>query len=114
MPKLDRNRVGSIRIILAAALCLWCGPTVAGQWVSSFTVTRLFVAGENNFQYRVYGMPALPACASGPDWAYVNDADSGAKGKVATLLGAFYSGRRVGIFVEVVNGYCHILDLIVE
>lgn len=114
MPQLLRNQKALIKGISLAALCACTVPAAAGQWVSAFTVTSLFVSGENNYQYRLYGMPTVTACTNGPNWAFINDADSGSKGKVATLLGAFYSGRRVGIFVEAENGYCHVLELIVE
>jgi hypothetical protein len=83
----------------------------AGAWTDNFVITNLYVAGLNNYQYRVYGMPSLSACPNGPTWAYVNEADEGSKGWIAALFLAFASGKQIRVLAEPVNGYCHIVEI---
>ena len=83
----------------------------ADQWVGPFTITNLYVSGSTNFHYRTMGMPTVSACASAPTWAYVNEADPGAKGYIAALLMAFAAGKQVTLYVQPTNGYCHILEI---
>ena len=45
----------------------------ADGWTTDFTITNLYIAGQNNFQYRVYGMPAVSTCTNGSTWAYLNE-----------------------------------------
>lgn len=92
-------------------LCATSTETLAGVWTSDFTITNLYVAGQDNYQYRVYGMPSNSGCASGPSWAYVNDGDPGSKGYIATILASFYAGRPIRVLVEPVGGYCHIIEI---
>jgi hypothetical protein len=103
-------KAGFVALVLGAA----SGPVLADGWTADFTITNLYIAGENNFQYRLYGMPSVAACTSAPNWAYINDADPGSKGMVATLLGAYYSGRVVRVNLVTTNGFCHIIELFVS
>ena len=86
---------------------------LAAAWTADFTITALYVAGENNYQYRVYGIPTNAACSNGPTWAYVNDMDSGSKGEVVALLSAFNTSRTIRVLVEPTNGFCHIIEVFV-
>jgi hypothetical protein len=101
-----RRRV-SLGTCVLGALAVWAGDAHA-YWSSDFTITGLYVAGENNFQYRAYGVGTLAMCPNSPNWAYVNDNDSGAKGRVATILAAFYSGRPIRVFLSAQGGFCRI------
>lgn len=109
----NRRSIGAAGLAACSALLL-SQTAVASAWTSDFTITNLYIAGENNFQYRVYGMPANSACSNGPTWGYVNDSDSGSKGQVATLLAAFYSGRPIRLLIEPGGGYCHIVEVFVS
>lgn len=83
----------------------------SAAWTSDFTITNIYVAGENNFGYRVYGMPAMPSCPNGTNWAYVNKVDSGSQGFATSIFTAFTTGRPVRLLVEPANGFCHILEV---
>jgi len=86
----------------------------ADGWTTDFTITNLYIAGQNNFQYRVYGMPAVSTCTNGPTWAYLNDSDPGSAGFYAAMLGAYYSGKVIRVNVATVNGFCHIIELFIS
>lgn len=113
MSTIRKRRLSGGACLLAAALSpVWTTDAQANQWTSDFIITNLYVAGQNNFQYRVYGMSSLQSlCPNSPNWAYVNESDSGAKGRVATILAAFYAGRAIRVYVTVTGGYCQIEEL---
>jgi hypothetical protein len=83
-------------------------------WTSTFTITNFYVAQQNNYQYRVYGMPTVASCTSATNWAYVNDADAGSPGTIAAILSAYYTGKLISLHVITVNGYCHIIELMIS
>jgi len=99
--------------LMAAAIFL-AQTAWADGWTSDFTITNLYIAGQNNFQYRVYGMPAVSSCTNGPTWAYLNDSDPGSAGFYAAMLGAYYSGKVIRVNVQTVNGFCHIIELFIS
>lgn len=105
------RRPTALAVVATAALSMWVADAHANYWTGDFTITNLYVAGENNFQYRTYGAGSQPICPNSPNWAYVNDADSGSKGKIATILAAFYTGRPIRVYIEAVNGFCHIEEV---
>ena len=102
------------RALALAVITAFSQPAPAASWSGNFTITNIFVAGANNFHYRIYGMPTYSACSNGPTWGYLNKGDSGSEGYIAALLMAFASGKQVGLFVEEVNGYCHILEVFIS
>src|SRR5689334_19767264 len=108
------SRRGIVRVVAAAVMALAGGAANAAEWRGYFTITNLYVAGLNNYQYRLYGSDVLPSCTSSPGWSYLNDSDSGSKGQVAALYAAFYSGRPVRVLLEDVGGFCHILEVVVS
>jgi hypothetical protein len=85
----------------------------ADSWTSNFTITGIFVAGQNNYQYRVNGMPAAAECAGYP-WGYVNDSDAGSAGMVAAFYTAYASAKQLSLHVVTVNGFCHIIEMFVS
>ena len=87
---------------------------LADGWTTNFTITSIFVAQQNNYQYRVNGMPAVAECANGATWGYVNDADAGSPGMVAAFYSAFVSAKLVSLHVVTVNGYCHIIEMLIS
>lgn len=102
----------SLKCILFVLSLLASSQAFSAVWTSDFTIANLYVSGENNFQYRVYGATNLPAaCTSSPNWAYVNKGDAGSDGQVAALFTAFAMGRPIRMLVEPTNGFCHILEL---
>lgn len=80
-------------------------------WTGDFTITNIYVAGENNFQYRIYGMVPNSSCSNGSNWVYINKSDSGSEGFVAAMFTAFASGRPIRALIEPTNGYCHVIEL---
>lgn len=71
-----------------------------------------YVSSGNNFYFRVSGIPASANCVQ--NWAYINEDDSGAKAKIATMLMAYSMGKTVSLMVdEGLGGYCRILELVV-
>jgi len=97
--------------ILCLALMLVSIDARSASWTSDFTITGIYVAGKDNYQYRIYGMPAMPSCTNGSNWAFINESDLGSKGYVTSVYTAFATGRPIRVFVEVENGYCHIQEL---
>jgi hypothetical protein len=83
----------------------------------SFVIGQVATAAGTNMYFRVYGVPSMSYCASGPTFAYVDVSDSGYQGKVATLLTAYSSGKQIYMVVQPVdfygNGssYCHIIEI---
>lgn len=103
-------------IAVAAVVLAFSGPaTVADAqsftWTNVFTITQLYVSGSANFHFRVYGMATMSNCPNATSWAYLNEADDGEKGKMATLLTAYAMGKQVQLVVSPVNGYCQILEI---
>jgi hypothetical protein len=95
---------------VVGAFAVWAGEAQA-YWSGDFVITNLYVAGENNFQYRPYGVGVLSMCPNSPNWAYINENDNGAKGKIATILAAFYSGRPVRMYLSAQGGFCRIEEI---
>lgn len=93
------------------------GVANAVEWTPYAKVVSTYVSAGNNMYFRVFG-PISTQCPSPQNtWAYINESDSGAKGKIATILTAYALGKDVRLFVEPVdfyaNGtiYCHILEV---
>lgn len=81
-----------------------------GQMTAVFKPTGLYISHEGNYHLRVQGVPA--GCQAG--WAYINQADSGSKTYIASLMLAFAAGKQVQLFVEPDgNGYCHIIEALI-
>lgn len=101
--------------VVAMALAFSGHATVANAqsyfWTNAFTITQLYVSGSANFHFRVYGMATISNCPNATTWAYINEADDGEKGKMATLLTAYAMGKQVQLIVAPVNGYCQILEV---
>jgi hypothetical protein len=84
---------------------------------TSFVIGQVGAAVGSNMYFRVYGVPSMSYCASGPTFAYVDVADPGYQGKVATLLTAYSLGKQIYLVMQPVdfygNGssYCHIIEI---
>jgi len=104
----------ALDVLTVFALGLAALPAHADGWTSDCTITNLYVAGQNNFQYRVFGMPGIASCTSGQTWGYVNDADPGSQGFVAAILSAYNTGKLIRLNIQTVNGFCHIIELFVS
>ena len=59
------------------------------------------VSGPNNFHFRVEGVTTTPECTYG--FIFVDEADAGAKVKIANLMSAYYTGKKVRAEVDPVN-----------
>jgi hypothetical protein len=90
---------------------MWAAQAHADYWTGDFTISNLYIAAENNFQYRTYGTGTQAMCPNSPNWAYVNESDSGSKGKIATILAAFYTGRPIRALISAQNGFCRIEEI---
>lgn len=105
------RQVSMLALAVMAAL-----PTVAsaaGRFTGAFKPAGPYVSGGNNYYFRVQGLPSSANCLQ--NWAFVDEADSGSKGKIATLLMAYAQGRNVSLYVEEDGaGYCRIIELVVQ
>jgi hypothetical protein len=101
-------------IFRAVLLLLVSSSAFADGWTSDFTITNLYVAGQNNFQYRVYGMPTVASCTNGSNWGYINDIDPGSAGYYAAILTAYTTGKAIRLNIVTTNGFCHIVELFVS
>jgi len=100
--------------MLYPVLLLASTSAFADGWTADFNITNIYVANQNNFQYRIYGMPAVASCTNGTNWAYINDSDNGSTGYYSTLLMAYSAGKQVRLNLVTVNGFCHIIELFVS
>lgn len=103
-----------MKSMLCALLLLASSSAFADGWTSDFTITNIYVANLNNFQYRIYGMPSVASCTNGSNWAYLNDSDGGSVGYYSTLMMAYASGKTIRLNLVTSNGYCHIIELFVS
>ncbi len=103
-----------MKSILFAGLLLASSSAFADGWTSDFNIANIYVAGQNNFQYRIYGMPPVASCTNGTNWAYLNDSDGGSAGYYATLLTAYSTGKLVRLNLVTTNGFCHIIEIFVS
>lgn len=102
-----------IKSLAVVAIGFAANSARADSWTTNFTITGIFVAGQNNYQYRVNGMPAAAECPGYP-WGYVNDSDLGSQGMVAAIYSAYASGKQISLHVVTVNGFCHIIEMFVS
>jgi hypothetical protein len=98
--------------------------TYAQEVQNPIIIKKIFVSDANNLHFRVIShAPNIPLCTGGPPngidpgmeaFAYVNESDSGAKGKMATLMTAYALGKYVTLVTEPVQFgphiYCHIVE----
>lgn len=91
----------------------------SAEYPAPFKIAIITVSGSTNLHFRVGYSGTTPLCSNGPTagnpWAYLNETDSGAKGKIATLLMAYALRKTVTIETQSVlfgtSTYCHILDV---
>ncbi len=69
-----------------------------------FKITELFISHGNNLHFRVFGMGNTLPCATN-DWAYIDENDSGAIPKIATMNTAYAGKKNVRLIVEPKNYY---------
>jgi hypothetical protein len=100
--------------LLGAVLSCVSATSFADGWTPGFTITSLYVSGPNNFEYRINGMPAQSQCPNATSWAYINETDPGAQWYAAALLSAYTAGKTVQLYIQPVNGFCHILEMVVS
>lgn len=88
----------------------------SGFSTPAFNINTVFVSSGGNMTFRVYGMPAMPACPSATTWAYVDTSDPGYQVKVAALLSAQAQGKQVVLNIQPTDFYsnggtfCHITE----
>jgi hypothetical protein len=106
------------KIMLAAMLLASSQAQATQFWTNDFNITHLFVAGAENYHFRVYGMTAQAQCSANTDaqyFAYFNESYQGSKGLMASLLMAYATGKQVRLFIEVDgNNYCQILEAFIS
>jgi hypothetical protein len=94
------------------------GIALAFDQPPTFKISGLFWSDAQNMHCRVLSdTPTIPLCTGGPTnaaWAYINESDSGAKGKIAGLMTAYALGKSVNLTTESVPvgaaTYCHIVE----
>ncbi len=89
-------------LVIAAGLSPWSIARAAYIAIPYFKITSTSVSGPHNFHFRVSGV-TTPECTFG--FVFVDEADQGAKVKIANLMSAYYTGKRVGVLVDPVNYY---------
>lgn len=104
------NRCLMAVVVMATALPMTAD--AAGRFTGYFKPGGPFASGGNNFHFRVQGLPASANCLQ--NWAYIDESDSGAKAKIATLLMAYAQGKNVSLYVDEEAGYCKIIEIAVE
>jgi hypothetical protein len=110
MSKMTR---GFSLLALAAMALPMMADAAPGRFTGAFKPAGPYVSGGNNYYFRVQGLPDSAGCLQ--NWAFVNEADSGSKGKIATLLMAYSQGRNVSLYVEEDGaGYCRIVEFVVQ
>jgi hypothetical protein len=102
-------------VILAVVVVLTSiGVACAYDYPDQFQIKNLYVSGATNYHFRIWSMtPNAPLCTGGPtnpSWAYINEADSGAKGKIASLTIAYVMGKKVALTTITVGSYCQIVE----
>ena len=70
--------------------------------IPNFKIPGTSVSSPANFHFRVQGVTA-PECTFG--FMFVDQADEGAKVKIANLMSAYYAGKTVSAVAELVNYY---------
>ena len=103
--------------LLLALLALAITPSALAMEVTeAFNITSITVNVEGNLHFRVTGFqPHATLCPDSPSMAYLEEADSGSKAKIAALLSAYLAGKQVVLWLEpqqrTTGVYCHILVL---
>jgi len=105
------------KFLLAVTLFFFGVNVNAAEYPTPFKISSIFVSSASNYHFRVESNTGNWHCSNGPKlpaWSYVNEADSGAKGKISALLAAYASGKSVTLVTEGVaagaNTYCRILE----
>lgn len=105
--------MGNVAKYLTMVILLALPLAVNAGWTGEFRPTGPYVSGAGNYHFRVMGVPPAANCRNG--FAYIAEADSGAKGKMAALLLAYGTGKNVDLFVETDSqGYCMIIEFAVR
>ncbi len=108
-----------MRVLLLVVMLLFSGLSYSAQPTGWFKISEIYVSSANNMHFRVVGLPA-GACPNGSNWAYVDEADTGAKGKISALLSAYVAGKNVHLWIETKdyysNGqvYCQIAEFSIK
>jgi hypothetical protein len=97
---------------------LLVGTANSAEYPGAFHISSVFLSNATNFHFRIYSdNPGSWLCSNGPrnpSWGYINEADSGAKGKIAALLEAYAMGKTITATTIGVpyNGstYCQIIE----
>lgn len=112
----------SLSVVIFLVCVQMAGNVLAGEFPAPFKIAGLFVSDATNLHFRVNSNnPSAWLCSNGPtnpSWAYINEADSGAKVKIATLMTAYSLGKTVSLVTEGVyfggdyggKTYCRILE----
>jgi|GEM_PF-1567283 len=104
------------KLLSVMLACLVISPALSSADTASGPITwpyRIFVSGSQSFHYRIFkeGNP-ISFCSGihSNEFAYINEADDGAKGKIAALLTAYALQRDIHIQYSVTDadGYCQI------
>lgn len=97
---------------MAAAVALTMGvtPMAIQAWDGAVvgTVAGIDVAPGNNNGFRLYLNGVSNMCTGGPNWGYLNEADSNYKAFVGALMMARAINATVTAYSNLENGYCHI------
>ena len=84
------------------------GPAFAWDGVVSGTIATVQITAGQNFGFRLFLNGVTTMCTGGPNWAYLNEADSNYKTYVAAFLLAKAQGNTVAVYTTLENGQCHI------
>lgn len=113
-----RKMLVGLSVVIFLICVQMAGNVSAVEYPAPFKIAGLYVSHADNLHFRVISNnPSAWLCSNGPintSWAYINEADSGAKVKIATLMSAYALGKTITLATEgIVSGsttYCHILE----
>lgn len=106
--------------LLSSIVLIAASPALSLENSGWFKINQIVVSGAANMHFRVYGMPSNAACVNGTNYAYINEADTGSKGKISTLLSAYAAGKDVRLVLEPTDHYndgriyCRVIEIIIK
>ena len=97
--------------------------SMAIETPAPFKIDKIYLANAENFHFRVLRntTDGTWLCNNGPKnpaWAYINESDSGSKGKMSALLAAYAAKKTVQLYTEGVDTsagrMCKIVEFIIS
>jgi hypothetical protein len=115
------KRKNLLVVVFILVSSIVCSSVYAVEYPAPIKIQSITVSSVGNFNFRIQSNGTSWLCANGPSgnaWAYVEETDSGAKEKIATLLTAYTLGKTIALVTEGIlfgsTTYCHIRDFTVS